>query len=185
MAGPDAPTDEIYVQPGESHLVTQPAVLRTILGSCVGITFLVPRLGKGALCHPMMPKCPSAQLAGLSVHAGRRYVDFAIRDMARQLDRQGATRAEAVVKLFGGNDVLTVEGNDPRGTIGKQNSEAALRVLAEEGFTVTASCLGGTTGVHITFETATGEVLLRRLDSGTNRRTQMTGRTTPHPGKRR
>lgn len=165
MAERDALIREIYVQPGESHLVSEPAVLRTVLGSCVGVTFLVPRLGAAGLCHPMMPRCPPAQLARLTVRNGRRYVDFAIRDMAGQLDRLGATRTEAVVKVFGGNDVLTVADNDSRKTIGEQNSEAALRVLAEEGFRVSASCLGGDTGVHITFETATGEVLLRRLDS--------------------
>jgi chemotaxis protein CheD len=166
MAERDAEILDIHVQPGESHLVSRSAVLRTVLGSCVGVTFQVPRLGVGALCHPMMPRCPPAQAAGLSVHAGRRYVDFAIRDMARRLDRLGANRGETVVKLFGGNDVLAVADDDCRDTIGKQNSEAALRVLAEEGFAVAVSRLGGTSGVHIDFHTGTGEVLLRRLDAG-------------------
>ena len=166
MAEPDMPLRELYVQPGESHLVSEPTLMRTLLGSCVGITFLVPRLGIGALCHPMMPKCPPNQLRKLSVLAGRRYVDYAIRDMASQLDAAGATRAEAVVKIFGGNDVLTIGAGNSARTIGKLNSEAAVRVLAEEGFSVSASRLGGTTGVHISFDTATGEVLLRQLDSG-------------------
>ena len=39
MAGPETERLEIYVQPGESHLVRGPAILRTVLGSCVGITF--------------------------------------------------------------------------------------------------------------------------------------------------
>ncbi len=188
MAKRDSPADgihEIYVQPGESHLVSEPALLRTVLGSCVGVTFLVPRLGVAGLCHPMMPRCPPAQLANLGVRAGRRYVDFAIRDMSSRLDRLGATRAEVVVKLFGGNDVLTVAGSDSRQTIGKQNSEAALRVLTEEGFNITASCLGGAFGVHIDFDTVTGEVLLRRLDSGPKDRTRKSGCTTHRSGQRR
>ena len=101
--------------PGNRILVSQPAVLRTVLGSCVGVTFLVPRLGIGALCHPMMPKCPPAQMARMSVRAGRRYVDFAIRDIASRLDSLGAVRSEVLVKLFGGNDVLTINGSDPKG----------------------------------------------------------------------
>jgi chemotaxis protein CheD len=169
MPEPEAPLKEIYVQPGESHLVSQPAVLRTVLGSCVGITFLVPRLGVGAICHPMMPSCPPAQRKGMSVRAARRYVDFAIRDIASRLDSLGAVRGEVLVKLFGGNDVLTVNGSDSQKTIGKQNYEAAIQVLAEEGFTVVASCLGGTAGVHISFETVHGEVRLRWLDSGTQK----------------
>ncbi len=166
MAAPEAPIREIYVQPGESHLVSEPAVLRTLLGSCVGITFQAPRLGVGGLCHPMMPRCPPGKLQKLSTQAARRYVDFAVRNMASQLDALGASRAEVVVKLFGGNDVLTTSVSDPERTIGKMNCEAAVRVLAEEGFTVAASRLGGTTGVYITFDTATGEVLLRRLANG-------------------
>ncbi len=165
MPDPDDLAQEIYVLPGESHLVSQPVVLRTVLGSCVGISFLVPRLGFGALCHPMLPRCPDTGRMSLSVAAGRRYVDFAIRDMARQLDSLGATRSEAQVKLFGGGDVLTVAEGSSRPSVGALNGEAAFKVLEEEGFKVAACRLGGHSGVHIKFFTATGEVLVRKLDS--------------------
>jgi chemotaxis protein CheD len=170
MPQPDPPAGEvlsvreIYVQPGESHLVSEPAVLRTVLGSCVGITFLVPRLGIGALCHPMLPLIPAGRQDSMGAGAGRRYVDFAIRDMALQLDAHGAVRSEAVVKLFGGGDVLTVVDGSSRPTVGKLNSEAAFKILQDEGFKVCACRLGGNSGVHIQFFTATGEVLVRRLD---------------------
>jgi chemotaxis protein CheD len=176
---------EIYVQPGESHFVSQPAVLRTVLGSCVGVTFLVPRLGIGALCHPMMPSCPTAQRAQLTTRAGRRYVDFAIREIANRLDSLGAVRGEAVVKLFGGNDVLAVGDGGSQPTIGRQNWETARRVLEEEGFTVAACCLGGTTGVHISFETVHGEVHLRWLDPGTSKKARNTPRAAHRANRRR
>ena len=165
MAQPEQSVQEIYVQPGESYLVSGPAVLRTVLGSCVGITFLVPRLGIGGLCHPMLPRSPNAARADMKVCAGRRYVDFAIRDMAQQLDSFGAHRREIDVKLFGGGDVLPIGDCNLRPTVGRLNCEAALRVLEEEGFSVAATRLGGNTGVHIQFQTETGEVLLRQLDS--------------------
>lgn len=154
---------EVYVQPGESHLVSEPAIMRTVLGSCVGIAFWAPRLGIGALCHPMLPKYPRNGSARLSNLDGRRYVDFAIRDLARQLDSRGARRGEVQVKLFGGADVLAVADAATRPTVGKMNSEAAVRVLGDEGFEVVASSLGGTSGLNIQFHTGTGEVLLRRL----------------------
>jgi chemotaxis protein CheD len=185
MPEPETAIDEIYVQPGESHLVTQPTVLRTVLGSCVGVTFLIPRLGIGALCHPMMPSCPPAQRAQLTKRAARRYVDFAIREIANRLDSLGAVRGEAVVKLFGGNDVLMVEDSGPQKTIGRQNWEAARSVLAEEGFTVAACCLGGTTGVHISFETVHGEVRLRWLDPGTSKNVRNVPRTAHRANRRR
>ena len=163
---------EVFVQPGECRLVKRPAVLRTVLGSCVGITFLVPRLGIGALCHPMLPRCPVHRPAGSIQSEDRRYVDVAIRVIAQQLDSLGAARLETQVKVFGGGDVLSVGGGTARPTVGKLNSEAAMQVLDQEGFTVSACRLGGASGVHIQFHTATGEVLLRHLDSGAARGTK-------------
>ena len=48
----------------------EPTILRTLLGSCVGIAFRVPRLGVGALCHPMLPRCPAK--AGRDLEPFRR-----------------------------------------------------------------------------------------------------------------
>jgi chemotaxis protein CheD len=155
---------EIYVQPGESHLVRGPAILRTLLGSCVGVTFWNRKLNIAALCHPMLPEHPGEKKGKLSLAAARRYVDFAIRDLTAQFDALGAQRRETEVKLFGGAEVLLTE-RDPcaRPTVGKQNADKALTVLEELGFHVIASRLGGNGGCHIDFHTDTGEVRLRQL----------------------
>ncbi len=100
----------------------------------------------------------------MTLQAGRRFVDFAIRDLARQFDELGARRSETQVKLFGGGDVLLVsEQASSRPTIGKLNCEAALEVLRKRATTVFASSLGGKSGLNIQFHTGSGEVLLRRL----------------------
>lgn len=158
----DVQLPEIFVQPGESRLVDEPAVLRTVLGSCVGVVFWIPALTIGALCHPMLPRLPAKHRS----HAGslHRYVDYTIQDVARQLDRYGVERNLVHVKLFGGADVLMVSDDRVRPTVGQMNCQVAFEVLAEEGFSVTASSLGGTRGVNIFFHTGTGEVLLRRLN---------------------
>jgi chemotaxis protein CheD len=165
MAKHETALPEVYVQPGESHLVSASVIMRTVLGSCVGITYWVPRLGIAALCHPMMPNYPAKPPSDSSLIAGCRYVDYSICDMARQLDARGARRGEVQVKLFGGGDVLLVTNQASRPTVGKLNCEAALRVLGDEGFSVIASSLGGTSGLKIQFHTETGEVLLWRLGS--------------------
>jgi chemotaxis receptor (MCP) glutamine deamidase CheD len=112
----------------------------------------------------MLPRCPVNRLATMSDSAKCRYVDFTIRAMARRLDALHARRSEIEVKLFGGADVLTVSKNATRPSVGRLNCEAAMRVLEEEGFEIAASSLGGKQGVHIRFQTVTGEVRLRRLD---------------------
>jgi chemotaxis protein CheD len=152
---------EFYLQPGELRLVSGPSVLKTVLGSCVGITFRVPRLNASAMCHPMLPTHSSRSLLRSPPAAPRRYVDYVIREIAHEFDALGARRDEVEVKLFGGADVLASSRKTP--TVGAMNAETALRVLRDEGFTVLASRLGGSRGIFIEFNTATGEVLLRQL----------------------
>lgn len=155
--------DQVHLQPGEVYLAHEPTIIRTILGSCVGVTFWSPRLCVGALCHALLPRRHNKRDASRDCRDGYRFVDFAIRDLARQFDRIGAARGELEIKLFGGADVLKVSPSSTRLTVGKQNCEVAMKVLIEEGLGVTASSLGGTLGRSIRFDTGTGEVQLRWL----------------------
>jgi chemotaxis protein CheD len=155
---------ELNLQPGELYLARNPAILRTILGSCVGVTFYSARLGAGALCHCVLPRCPLIWPLGTSPTEGHRYVDFSIRYLAREFDTFGGRRQELEVKLFGGADVLPIAGTrGEKPTIGALNCAAALEVLTQEGFTIAVSDLGGARGRRIHFHTGTGQVLLQRL----------------------
>jgi len=152
------------LQPGELFVARTPAILRTILGSCIGVTFWSRRIGAGALCHGMLPRAPKEWPAGSNLSDGHRYVDFSIRYLARQFDALGASRQELEVKLFGGADVLSGAGVAPgRPTVGALNRLAAEETLAEEGLIVAAFDVGGVRGRRIHFHTGTGRVLLHRL----------------------
>ena len=160
----ESEVSEIYLNPGESYLARKPAIIRTILGSCVGVTFWSARLGIGALTHSQLPRCPKNSAANMNVVTGRRYVDFAIRDLLRRFEELGAHRSQLEIKLFGGADVLLVSGAaSSRPTVGRLNCEAAIEIAEAEGLRVVASSLGGTAGLNIRFDTRTGEVRLRRL----------------------
>ena len=67
--------------------------------------------------------------------------------------------------MFGGADVLPVAGQRHKPTVGALNCKVAMEVLAEEGFIVSASDMGGVRGRRIHFHTGTGEVLLQRLSA--------------------
>jgi chemotaxis protein CheD len=166
MSEIESEVPQVYLNPGEFHLARSPAVLRTLLGSCIGITFWSGRLAVGALCHAMLPRYPANPAAAALQPAHRwRYVDFCIRDLARQFDALGAHRSEIEIKLFGGADVLPVHAvaSYPRTTVGRLNCRRAQEILQREGLKVVASDLGGSSGRNIQFHTGTGEVLLRRL----------------------
>lgn len=160
MADIESELPEFYLQPGEIRLARGPALLKTVLGSCVGVTFWSPRLDLGALCHGILPRCPP----GVRAEEGYRYVDFAIRDLLRQFEHFGALHGEIQIKVFGGADVLPVHAAMSwKATVGHQNWHTALEVLRDENLTVLASDLGGSVGRTIQFHTGTGEVMLRRL----------------------
>jgi chemotaxis protein CheD len=152
---------QVYLQPGEFHVAHKPAILRTVLGSCVGVTFWSHRLGIGALCHGVLPKSP-AKTTGAE---GYRYVDFAICDLVRTFEGYGAIRQELQIKVFGGADVLpVVSARATKETVGHQNWHMAMDVLRQQGISVLAFDVGGPLGRAIQFHTGTGEVLLRRLN---------------------
>jgi chemotaxis protein CheD len=67
---------EIYLEPGELHIAREPAIIRTALGASIGITFWSPKLRVGALCHPLLPYCPTDLTAENRLVTGCRYVDF-------------------------------------------------------------------------------------------------------------
>jgi chemotaxis protein CheD len=158
IAAPEILPD-LNLNPGELYLSRTPAILRTILGSCVSATFFSKRLGAGAMCHGVLPRWPRQS----PVAEGPRYVDFSIRYLIREFESIGARRDQIEVKLFGGADVLPVAGLPNRATVGAQNCSAARETLEEEGLILAAWDLGGIRGRRIHFHTGTGEVLLHRL----------------------
>jgi len=158
----DEPT-AVYLQPGESFFALEQTIISTILGSCVSVTLWCERLRVGAMTHSQLPKCPKTSRV-VSLAMGRRYVDFAIRELARRFDELGVERSQVQVKLFGGADVLRTKSHSTaRATVGSLNCDKAIAVLEAEGFHVSASSLRGCVGRKIQFHTGTGDVLVRCL----------------------
>ena len=149
---------EVHIMPGELHIARRPAILKTVLGSCVSVTIWSARLGIGALSHGVLPLCPD----GITGPEGYRYVDFSTDYLLRQFDAAGAHRYELQIKVFGGADVLP-HFDRKKATVGHQNWRTALQTLHDQNLDILASDLGGETGRILQFHTDSGDVFLRRL----------------------
>lgn len=155
----------VHLAAAEIHITRKPEVVETVLGSCVAATLWIPRLHVGAMCHGALPWCPEEQLRCADFLRGFRYVDFAIRYLSCRLFRLGARPGEIEVKLFGGADVLQMLRPRRAASVGRQNCEAAMKTLSEEGLSPVVSDLGGRNGRVIYFHTDSGDVYVRRLPS--------------------
>jgi chemotaxis protein CheD len=67
------------------------------------------------------------------------------------------------VKIFGGAAVLTSLYNKREISIGKMNADVAFQMLKEAGFKIVSYDIGGNFGRRIIFNTANGEVLVKKL----------------------
>jgi chemotaxis protein CheD len=151
-------TPSIYLKPGEWFFGQAPAVVETVLGSCVGV---VMRNGTGmtAVAHCVLPRWDGVS----SPEATGKYVDRCLHEMLWRFERRGIARGDIEVKLFGGANVLASGG--ARGTlqVGRDNVNAAIAILERAGVRVTACQVGGTRGRKIVVRTGSGEVSMTVL----------------------
>ncbi len=148
---------KIYLKPGEFYAAQSPAMVSTVLGSCIAVTFFSPRTGTGGICHALLPRNPASHEV-----ATFRYVDSSILYMVRRFDVMGIDRSEMEVKVLGGADVLDAL-NGAAVSVGRQNIEAAFRIIEREHLSIAVTDVGGNIGRKICFRTNTGRVLLKRL----------------------
>lgn len=158
LSHPDLPI--INLSPGKLLISEQPAIVSTILGSCVSLCLHHERFRVGAICHGMLPHQTKKPMDGYFP-----YLDTAVAHMLETMrNRFGISPSELRVKMFGGASVLqtSILGADGF-AIGQQNIAAALDALARFGLVPGVQKTGGTEGYKIFFNTATGEVFVRRI----------------------
>ncbi len=161
----------VYLKPGEMHFSGEPAVIVTVLGSCLSITMFSRQRGLGGICHGLLPRCGKEKK---NCHGecleGFKYVDCSIRGMVKLFDRHKVRRSEIEVKCFGGADMFTRGIDRPEiVSIGRQNVMTAEQILKTEGLKLHVVDVGGLQGRKIFFNTHTGEVWLKRLSRAKDR----------------
>lgn len=141
---------------GDAVVSQRPLAVSTVLGSCVAVTFHCPVSGWGAMFHALMPQCDCVAPAPRDY----KFVDDAIRRLARGLLRQGVRRADLVCKVFGGANAMFAE----QFGVGRRNVLTAFETLESERLRVAVSDVGGDRGRKLLFFTHTGEVFVKRLN---------------------
>lgn len=148
----------VYLQPGELFVDNQPALVQTILGSCVSVTLFDPLGGFGGICHALLP-------TGTADTPGR-HVEGAISLLLKQMLKLGSRQDLLEIKLFGGGRVLGGQTSQRLG-VGDQNVARAKELLAELRLSLTSVDTGGMRGRKLFFNSGTGEVFIRKVRNNT------------------
>jgi chemotaxis protein CheD len=146
----------VFLKPGELFLSRVPAIVSTVLGSCVSLTFFEPAARLGAMCHVMLPSGP--------MDDGFKFLDSTLGYIVEKIGGMGIRLASCEVKMFGGADVLLPrELQGSRMSVGSQNIQEAERRLAALGIVPKSSDVGGKHGRKLFFNSHTGDVFLKKI----------------------
>lgn len=128
-------------------------ILRTLLGSCIGVALYERRLKLIGLAHIVMPNS-----MGRTDVLGK-YADTAIPETIRQLLKVANTqRLELSAKIAGGANMFANVSTASSNTMGEQNREAVESVLKKWNIPITARHLGGMSGRRMVVHVPTGLV---------------------------
>jgi len=155
----------IFLKPAELYINRGPALVKTVLGSCISVTMLNRRTGIAAMCHALLPLCRKKQ--GCHDHCPEkyRYVGCVIPEMVQKILGFGIKKKEIEVKLFGGAETLGAnKGQVSIAPVGRQNVKEAVKAIQANQLWLKTTDVGGGYGRKILFDTHSGEILLRKLN---------------------
>ena len=136
---------------------TSPDILRTILGSCVGICLYDSKMKIGGMCHIMLP---SIKEQGASV---KKYADTAIPLLVDEMKNKGADIGRVVAKVVGGARMFNVSENSMMGEIGNNNVVKVKEVLGGMSISIVSEDTGGNYGRTIDFYLDSGMIKIRSM----------------------
>lgn len=154
-----APRD-VTLHPGEWVFGGADLTVRTLVGSCVAVTFWHPQLRIGGMCHYLVPE-RGGGLPGKTLDG--KYGTEALLLLSREVERAGTRPRDYVVKLFGGGDMFP--GREPNSHayvhVGAKNVAHGQRQLSAMGYVISVEDVTGNVYRTLHFEVATGDVWMR------------------------
>lgn len=149
--------EHIHVKIGEVKTGRGRTVLKTTLGSCVGICLVWKERNHFGLAHCLLPELPAP-----TSQIGAKYVDQAVPSLLAMMKAKPADypRIKAIV-VGGGNMISAKQGEQEH--IGTMNAKAAIRTLKALGIHVAHQETGGEEATQFSIDCATGEYTVSRI----------------------
>ena len=149
---------DIFLNPGDFAFGDGETRIRTILGSCVAVTFWHPGLKLGAMCHYLLPSRATPQPESPS----GKYAEDVIAIISDHFRLKGLLPAAIEVKMFGGSSMFPNLTMGEVLSIGTKNIHFGMASLTRQGFKITSFDVAGAANRTVVFELWSGSVWVRQ-----------------------
>lgn len=139
-----------------------PEVLRTTLGSCIGIVFYNPDKQIGALSHIMLAKDPTGKDLGKNP---LKYGETALPLLVKAMEELGCPMGSYSARIFGGASMFKGINSSFLQNIGEQNILIVKEFLKANNIPILVEDIAGHDGRTISLYLDDGRVLLKKSGS--------------------
>jgi chemotaxis protein CheD len=148
------------ILPGEYYVTKNNEIITTVLGSCVSVCMYDLIAGVGGMNHFMLPISDGQGWGGDNdlVSTANRYGNFAMGHMLNEILKNGGTKKNIEVKMFGGGRIISTMPH-----IGEMNIKFVRVYLENEGLRLAGEDVGSIYPRKIVYYPATGRVLVKKL----------------------
>ncbi len=149
---------------GDIVVCREPAVLETVLGSCVSVCLYDESLKAGGMNHFLVPYV----MTGLKnpAYSGQESIKRLVEDFVSIRANSSYIKA----KVFGGGKVIKGMGEDLN--VGAENVKIAREMLKKYGIIVVKELVCPDYAIKIVFYTATGRVFVKKIKDTEDERRQ-------------
>lgn len=152
----------IYI--GGYFVSKEPAIIKTVLGSCISVCLYDTKHKFGGMNHFMLPEIKESKLA--DDYNNTRYGIFAMEVLINEIIKLGGRKENLTAKIFGGGHVLrNMTSNILK--VPDKNIEFAKKFLSTEKIPIISEDVGGNMPRKVFFFNTENRVLIKKLEAAT------------------
>ena len=146
---------EYFINPGELIFTKKPVIIKTVLGSCVGVTIYDRVNAWAGMVHFLLPVSPDKTVS-------TKYGDVAVSTLINKFLNNGSERRNMEATVSGGSFIIFDEMEVF--FIGDRNIEVATNILKKNDIRIRFTNTGGEKGRKVIFNTLHNDVKVSLLE---------------------
>jgi chemotaxis protein CheD len=147
----------LLIKMAEMGVVEDSKLLKTTLGSCVGVILREGKRTISGMAHIMLP-----EQRGKDSAVGK-YADTAIPTLMSRVLKRGGKKEHIQAFVTGGANMFESSCDTTISTVGEKNIQAVKRILAELGIPIVFEETGGAQGRTVLFDNHSGNIEVKTI----------------------